>query len=181
MLLAEFFPEQFESQVAVLCQLLPDVVEVGLCPCREFRRRLSGRKQGPFQTIFVPFITQRPLQPGGFHARQILVNRALAGVDAARDLPLTELLLEVQPQNLFDLSHGLSLSGQLRPALLWADPWSPVVSSPAPPFSSFSFHSDHRSPIPITSGPKAGESDRNQRRTLIGFTGERRSESRENQ
>jgi hypothetical protein len=33
-------------------------------------------------------------------------------VDAAGDLPLAEFLLEVQPQNLFDLSHGLSLSGQ---------------------------------------------------------------------
>jgi hypothetical protein len=113
--------ERFQSQISVLFQLLPDVAEVGLRPFGDLPGSLAGRKKGSFQTFFVPVFAERPLEPGGFHARQILVNCALAGVDAARDLPLTELLLEVQPQNLFDLSHGLSLSGQLRPALLWAD------------------------------------------------------------
>ena len=33
------------------------------------------------------------------------------------DLPLAELMLEVQPQDLVDLSHGLSLSGHFdRPS-----------------------------------------------------------------
>jgi hypothetical protein len=36
--------------------------------------------------------------------------------------------------------------------------------SPAPPFSSFSFHSDHCSPIPITFGPERPE--------VIGIRGE---------
>src|SRR6266404_3672845 len=39
---------------------------------------------------------------------------SLTHVSAARDLPLAEFLLEVQPQDLLDLFHGLSLSGQLR-------------------------------------------------------------------
>ena len=98
------------------------------------------------------------------YIKVVLVHRALAGPDAARNLPLAEFLLEVQAQDLFDLSHGLSLSGQLRSALP-RDHHRCLRLSPAPPFSSFSSDPDHRSPIPITSGQN--------RPRVIGFSGER--------
>ena len=79
--------------------------------------------------------------------------------------------LEVQPQNLFDLSHGLSLSGQLRSALLGPINDHPWLKSSAAIFP-FSSHSDHCSPLSITPGPGRPRSDRLQRRTLIAFTGE---------
>jgi hypothetical protein len=164
MLFTVFLPKQFERQIPMLFQLPADVVEVRLCSLWSPWRCLVRWKQGVLKPLFIPVCAERPLEGGGFGARQIIVHRALADVYAAGDLPLPEFLLEVEPQNLSDLSHGLSLSGQLRQALLWADLWSPVVSSPAPPFSSFSFHSDHRSLIPITSGRKSAK--------VIGISGE---------
>jgi hypothetical protein len=114
---------------------------------------------------------ERPAQAGCLHPRQILVDRALTHVGAARNLPLAELLLEVQPQDLLDLSHGLSLSGQLRSALLGPINHHPRLKSSAAVFP-FSRHSDHCSPLSITPGPGRARSDRLQRRTLIAFTGE---------
>ncbi len=114
----ELFPEQLDGQIAVLFQLLPDTVEVGLGALGEICGRLVLRMKGFLQTLFVPLFAKRPFEAGVFHARQVLMHRTLADARAAGDLPLAELLLEVQPQNLFNLSHGLSLSGQLRPALL---------------------------------------------------------------
>jgi hypothetical protein len=45
------------------------------------------------------------------------VKRALAGVEAAGDLPLSEPLLEVRQQNLFDLPQGLLFQGNFDSAL----------------------------------------------------------------
>jgi hypothetical protein len=70
-----------------------------------------------------------------------------------------------------DLSHGLSLSRQLRSALLGPINHHPRLKSSAAIFP-FSFHSDHCSPLSITLGPYLPRSDRLHRRTLIGFTGE---------
>src|SRR6266404_4141541 len=67
----------------------------------------------------------------------------LTHVGAARDLPLAALLLEVEPRDLLNLSHGLSLSGQLRIGPPWGRSIITRGQSPAPPF--------FRSPfIPIT-------------------------------
>jgi hypothetical protein len=79
--------------------------------------------------------------------------------------------LKVQPQDLVDLSHGLSLSGQLRSALLGPINDHPWLKSSAAIFP-FSSDSDHCSPSSITLGPGRARSDRLQRRTLIAFTGE---------
>src|SRR5260370_293054 len=79
------------------------------------------------------------------------MDRALTHVGATCDLPLAEFLLEVQPQDLLDLSHGLSLSGQLRSALLGPTNDHPWLKSTAAIFP-FSFHSDHCSPCSITLG-----------------------------
>jgi hypothetical protein len=56
---------------------------------------------------FVPDALRPSLGPAASGTRRLSCapdtrERALACVDAARDLPLTELLLEVQSQNLFD-------------------------------------------------------------------------------
>jgi len=173
MLFAMFFPEQFERQLAMFLQLLADVKEIGPRSVGRSRRAFSGRIQRVFDALFIPFRAERPDEAGGFHARQIVVNGALTDVDAAGDLPLAKLLLEVQPQNLFDLSHGLSLSGQLwiRPSSQAGRkrPWFQVQRRR---FSCSPF-------IPITVLPSRSpvarlpKSDRNQRRTAIGFTGER--------
>ena len=72
----------------------------------------------PIPVLRRPGFVERPRHSGGLHARQVLVHGALARVDAAGDLALAELLFEMQPQDLFDLSHGLSLSGQVASAFL---------------------------------------------------------------
>ena len=117
MLLAVFLPQQLQRQVAVLFQLLAYIKVVRLRLLRRFLWRPIRREQRLFQAVFVPLLAERPANTGRLRSRQILVHRALAGPDAARNLPLAEFLLEVQAQDLFDLSHGLSLSGQLRSAL----------------------------------------------------------------
>jgi hypothetical protein len=109
-----------------------------------------------FQAVLIPFFAERPAQPGRIHPRQIIVDGALTHVGATCDLPLAEFLLEVQPQNLVDLSHGLSLSGLLRSALLGPTNDHPWLKSSAAIFP-FSSHSDHCSLLSITLGPKPGQ------------------------
>jgi len=118
----------------VLFQLLAYIKVVRL---RLFRRLTRSRvrwEQRLFQAVFVPLLAQRPAESGRLRSRQILVHRALAGLDAARNLPLAEFLLEVQAQDLLDLPHGLSLSGQLRSTLLRADHRRPQLKSSAAVF-----------------------------------------------
>jgi hypothetical protein len=157
-----FFPQQFQRQVAVLLQLSPDPFKVRQCPPGWLGCGLARRKQCILQVLLAPLFAQRPPETGALEARQVLVHRTLAHARATGDLPLPEPLLEVQPQDLFDLSHGLSLSGQLRSALLSRSSSPAGKSNAAPP--PFSFHSDHCSPFSITFGPTPQK--------VIGFTGE---------
>jgi hypothetical protein len=62
MLLAIFLPQQFDSQIAVLLQLLADVDKIGLTPQRSFRRRLARREKRLFQAALIPFFVERPAQ-----------------------------------------------------------------------------------------------------------------------
>jgi hypothetical protein len=99
-------------------------------------------------------------------------NPHLTDVGAPGNLPLAELLLEVQPENLFHFSHGLPPSGQRESALLGrtivAGGFSPALPAPG----RFSFQADQCFSRFDHLWPRAVKSDRFQRRTPIAFGGE---------
>jgi len=118
-LFAVFLPQQLQSEFAVSAQLLLDVLEIRLWTpingcgfgsgCR--RRGTDGIERG-FDPFFIPVFWQRPGEAGGLRPSDVLVHGGLADACSPGDMPLAELLLPVQPENFFDLTHGLPLSGQ---------------------------------------------------------------------
>src|SRR5579863_1957972 len=94
-----------------------------------------GRKQSRFQLCLGHFRWQRPTQPRRREPFEVIMDRALADVGAAGDLPLPQLEIEMQPQNFSGLAHGHSLSGHLD-LLSEAHATRSLVSSAAKLFST---------------------------------------------
>lgn len=74
-------------------------------------------------------------------AGQVVIDRTLAELEAAGDLPLRQLEIVVQPQHVVNLTHGDSLSG--HPFIRGDDPFR--FSSATTQFSTGRFQM-----IPIT-------------------------------
>ena len=104
-----FFPDQLQSQMAMLLQLLMNGFPIRLRPLLHCSG-LYGLvpKQLCFQFFFAPAFRQRPTDSGCHRPFQILVDRAQPHSATACDLALPQPQLEPQPQNLFDFPHGLS-------------------------------------------------------------------------
>jgi hypothetical protein len=74
------------------------------------------------------------VQPGGGKARQVVVDRALAQVGTAGNLPLSQLQFEMQAKDFSRFTHGHSFCGHLD--LLSEAKYPLVVSSVAKMFST---------------------------------------------
>ena len=88
-------------------------------------------------------------QVGG-ETRQVFMDGALADHSAARDLPLTELVVETEAKDFADLPHGHSLSAHV-PQIVGNAPlgWCPAPLTPQPVNSIPGFRSPFLR-LPIT-------------------------------
>src|SRR5580658_5392771 len=97
--------------MTMLLQLRMNVVPVrlGTLPRRLRRNRLAPKQLG-FQFLFAPAFGQRPTDAGRSRPFQIVVDRAQPHPATARDLPLPQPQLKLQPQDFLRFPHGHSPS-----------------------------------------------------------------------
>jgi len=71
--------------------------KVNPCPLGWFGWGLAWIEQSCFQVLFSPLVVERPVKVGGVKPGQIFVQGTLADGGASGNLPLAELLFEMEP------------------------------------------------------------------------------------
>ena len=127
-------PQQHEGDTGTP-QLLVDVAEVRLGP--DLGQRRASWEQQRLEGLVVEVLGQRPAQPRFFGPPEVVSHRRVRDAQRDTDLAAGEALAQGKSENVSNLSHGETGSGQVNLLGVMSEagclPPSPHASSTRPP------------------------------------------------